>query len=137
MGRIAGKRGVVYLGLTNGGAASPVAFLSKWTMDKPTDKYDVTAMGDPNKTYVAGVPDSSGDFEGWYDDSTPQMYAAAVDGLSRNFYLYEDTNSPANYWYGTVLPDMSVEGGVDEAVSVKSSWKAGGQIVRMRSGVVG
>jgi len=137
MARIAGRNGVVYLSLTNGGSASPVAYLSKWSIERTVDKYDVTAMQDANKIYVSGMPDSAGDFEGWYDDATPQMYAAAVDGLSRAMYLYENTDTAVNYWYGYVLPDFSVEGGVAEAVSIKSSWKAASPVVRMRNGVVG
>jgi len=135
--RIHGRNGVVYLGLTNNGAASPVAFMSDWTISRVVAKVDVTAMQDPNLIYVSGLPDASGDFTGWYDDATPQMYAASVDGLSRNFYLYENTNSPANYWFGQILPDMAVSGGVTKGVDVKSTWKAASAIQRMRSGVIG
>jgi len=137
MARIHGRNGVVYLGLTNGGAASPVTFLTDWSINKTVDKVDVTAMGDPNKIYVSGIPDAAGDFTGWYDDSTPQMYAAANDGLSRNFYLYESTLSAANYWFGQILPDFSVSGGVTKAVDIKSAWKAASPIQRSRSGVLG
>jgi hypothetical protein len=136
--RFHGRNGLVYLGLTNGGSASPVAFISDWTINRTIQKVDVTAMGDANKTYVSGIPDAAGEFNGWYDNATPQMYAAAVDGLSRNWYLYEDAvNSPTNYWYGTILPDMSVAGSESAAVSIKCSWNAAGPVQRMRAGVVG
>jgi hypothetical protein len=128
---------VVYLGLTNGAAAQPVAFLSDWSINKTVQHVDVTAMGDPNLIYVSGLPDASGDFSGWYDDATPQMYAAAVDGLSRNFYLYESTLSPANYWFGQILPDFSATGGVTAGVSIKSTWNAASAVQRMRAGVIG
>jgi len=137
MARIHGRNGVAYVGATNGAAASPIAYLSKWEINRPVDKVDVTAMGDANKTYVAGIPDSDGTFEGWYDDATTQFYAAAVDGLSRNFYLYENTNSPTSYWFGQILPDFSVSGGENEAVSIKSAWKAASAVQRMRAGVIG
>jgi hypothetical protein len=137
MARIHGRNGVVYLGLTNGAAASPMAFLSDWTINRTVAKVDVTAMGDANKVYVAGIPDAAGDFTGWYDDATPQMYAATVDGLSRNFYLYESVLSPANYWFGQVLPDMSVTAGVGAGVQVKSAWNAAGPVQRSRAGVIG
>jgi len=136
--RFHGRNGVVYLGLTNGGAATPVAFLTDWSLNKTVDKVDVTAMGDSNKIYVAGLPDASGDFNGWYDTQTPQMYAATTDGLPRNFYLYEDAvNQPTYYWFGTVLPDMSVAGGVTAAVSIKSTWNAASSIQRSRGGTIG
>lgn len=129
-----GRNGVVYFGITQTGGASdtavPVAFLSDWTVNKVTDKVDVTAMGDSNKTYVAGLPDASGDFNGWYDYFTPQTYKAAGDGIPRNFYLYPNSNNPTDYFYGIILADFSAAGGVSAAVSVKSTWNAAGPINR-------
>ena len=138
MARFHGRNGMVYLGLTNGGAATPVAYLTDWSINKTVDKVDVTAMGDSNKIYVAGLPDASGDFNGWYDSATAQTYAATTDGLPRNFYLYEDAvNSPTSYWFGTVLPDLSVSAGVTAAASIKSTWNAASPVQRMRAGVIG
>ena len=66
-----------------------------------TDKQDVTAFLDQNKVYVAGLPDASGDFTGFWDDATSQTYVAAVDGLPRNFYLYPNiTTDPNAYFFG-------------------------------------
>lgn len=135
--RFHGRNGVAYISLTNGGSASPLAYLSEWEVNRTVEKADVTAMGDQNKTYVAGIPDAAGTFGGWYDDSTPQLYAASVDGLSRNFYLYESSLSPANYWFGQILPDFSVSAAVGAAVSIKSAWNAAGPVQRSRSGVIG
>ena len=88
MARIHGRNGIVYMGIaTSAALATPVAFLSDWTISFTVDKQDVTAMGDTNKIYVAGLPDASGDFSGFYDDATAQTYTASVDGLPRNFYL--------------------------------------------------
>lgn len=137
MARFAGRNGVLYLGLTNGGTAVPFAFLTDWSVNKTVDKYDVTAMGDPNKIYVSGLPDAAGDFSFWYDDATAQTYAASVDGLSRTFYLYENTVSPTNYWCGAMLPDFQITGAVGAAVSGKSAWNAATRIDRYRAGAVG
>lgn len=129
-----GRGGVIYMGLTQTGgvsaAASPIAFLTDWTVNKVTDKVEVTAFGDSNKTYVAGLPDATGDFSGWYDNFTPQTYVAAGDGIPRNFYLYPNQLVPTDYFYGTILPDFSAAGGVSAAVSVKSSWNAAGPVNR-------
>lgn len=129
-----GRNGIVYFGITQSAgvsaAASPVAFLTDWTVNKTTDKVDVTAMGDSNKTYVAGLPDASGDFSGWYDYFTPQTYTAAGDGIPRNFYLYPNTNNPADYFYGTILADFAAAGGVSAAVSLKATWSAAGPVNR-------
>ena len=116
-------------------AASPVAFLSDWSVNFSVNKVDVTAMTDPNLLYVAGLPDASGDFTGFYDTATAQTYQAAVDGLSRNFYLYPSIvgsqgASPGQYFFGTILPDYAVSGGVTSAVSLKSTWNASSGISR-------
>jgi hypothetical protein len=96
-----------------------------------TDKQDVTAFGDGNKVYAAGLPDSSGQFAGFWDDSTSQTYIAATDGLPRNLYLYPDLqNQPNIYWFGTVLPDFSADGAVGGPVNVSSSWNAASKVQR-------
>ena len=70
-------------------AAPPFAFVADWTINFTVAKVDVTALGDSNLVWVAGLPDASGDFTGFYDTATSQTYTAiAVDGLPRNFYLY-------------------------------------------------
>lgn len=137
MARFHGRNGVIYLSLTSGGAAVPVAFLNGWTINKTVDKSEVTAFGDQNKTYVSGLPDSSGSFNGFYDDATPQMYAATTDGQPRTMYLYESTLSPTNYWAGQILPDMTVTGDVSGAVSISSNWNAAGPVLRYRAGTPG
>ena len=134
MAREHGRNGVVYMGITQSGgvsaAASPVAFLSDWTLNKVTDKVEVTAFNDSNKTYVAGLPDASGDFSGWYDSGTPQTYTAAGDGIPRNFYLYPNSLVATDYFYGTIIPDFSAAGGVAAAVSIKCTWNAAGPVNR-------
>lgn len=131
MARLHGRRGQVYCGIASGAAASPVAYLSDWSINFVVETAEVTAFGDPNKIYVSGLPDSSGDFSGFFDDSTRQLYTATRDGIPRNFYLYPDTtNDPNQYWFGQVIPDFSVSGGVGKAIDIKSSWKASSAVTK-------
>ena len=60
-------------------------------------------MGDQNLIRVAGLPDASGDFSGFYDTVTAQTYTAATDGLPRNFYLYPSTLGTQGAGSRTVL----------------------------------
>lgn len=131
MARIHGRNGRVYMSLTSGGTAEPVAFLTSWTLKAATDKVDVTAFGDANKIYVAGLPDASGDFAGFYDDATVQTYTAASDGVARKFYLYPSTSTPGQYWFGTVLPDFEADGSVSGAVAIKAAWSAASAITKV------
>lgn len=131
MARIHGRNGRVYLSLTSGGTAEPVAFLNSWSISFAVDKAEVTAFGDATKVYVAGLPDASGEFGGWYDDATVQTYTAASDGIARKFYLYPSTLTNGQYFFGTVLPDISIEAGVGDAVSISSSWNAASPIAKV------
>jgi hypothetical protein len=88
-------------------------------------------MGDTNKVYVSGLPDASGEFSGFYDDATAQTYTAAVDGVARNFYLYPSLLTATQYFYGQILPDFSVNGGVGSAVEVSASWNASSAITKL------
>lgn len=116
------------MGLASGGTAEPVAFLNSWTINFAAEKAEVTAFGDANKTYVAGLPDSSGEFSGFYDDATVQTYTAALDGLARKFYLYPSTNTNSQYFFGEILPDLNINATVSGAVEISSSWNASSAI---------
>lgn len=105
--------------------------MADWSINQVTDKSEVTAMGDSNKVYVSGLPDASGEFSGFYDDATAQTYTAATDGQARRFYLYPNLSTATQYWFGTILPDFSVNGGVSGAVQVKSSWNAASTIAKV------
>jgi hypothetical protein len=122
--RIAGRNGRLYAAATEAGAAVPVAFLNSWAISFATDKIEVTAFGDPNKVYVGGLPDASGTYAGFLDADAPQFYAAATDGLARRFYLYPNTSTTTNYWYGSALFDFNVDGTVEGAVTINGSWSA-------------
>jgi hypothetical protein len=131
MARIHGRNGKVYMNLLSGGTPELIAFLSSWSINFTTDKVDVTAFGDSNKIYVAGLPDAAGDFSGFYDDATVQVYQAAVDGIARGFYLYPNALTAGQYWYGKVLPDFKVNGAVGGAVEISSSWNAASTIQKV------
>jgi hypothetical protein len=126
-----GRNGSVYLSVTSGALPSPCAFQASWSLNKVVDKQDVTAFGDGNKIYVAGLPDASGDFSGFWDDQTAQTYTAATDGLARGLYLYPDLqNAPSVYFFGNVLPDFSIDGAVAGPVNFKSTWNAATKITQ-------
>lgn len=132
MARKHGNKGRFYMGIASDtAAAQPVAFINKWTLDFLTDKAEVTAMGDTNKIYVAGLPDSKGTISGWWDDATPQLYTAAQDGLPRRMYLYPSNDDNGKYWFGTILPDQSLSGGVSEAIGISGSFAAASPLIRV------
>jgi len=119
------------MNLTSGGTAEPIAFLSSWSINFEVDKEEVTAFGDANKIYVSGLPDASGEFSGFYDDATVQVYTAASDGIARKMYLYPSINASGQYFWGTVLVDFKVNGAVAGAVEISSSWNAASAIAKV------
>lgn len=132
MARRHGRNMRLFMNLASGGTAEPVAFIRSFDMSAATDKVDVTAAGDGNKVYVAGIPDASGSFSFWYDDATVQTYTAAVDGVARKFYLYPDfVTTPGQYWFGTFLPDFNVTAAVDGAVEGTASWNAASVVAKV------
>jgi hypothetical protein len=120
----------VYLGIASGAEASQVPFLASWSMSATSDKQEVTAFGDTGKTYVAGLPDASGEFSGFLDDASAQTYTAAQDGVARKFYLYIDRTQPTKYLFGTIFPDWSANASVGGAAELSASWNAASAINR-------
>lgn len=132
MARIPGRNARVYLGLaTSAAAAEPVAYQAKVSFDKATDKLDVTAFGDTNKVYVAGLPDASGAFDGFYDDATAQTYTAADDGLPRKMYIYPSTLTNSQYFFTTAIVDFSFEAGVGDPATVSANWSAASAFIKV------
>jgi hypothetical protein len=131
MARVHGRRGRLYAGIASDSAsAEPITFLSSWSINFTVDRVDVTSFGDTNKTYVSGLPDASGDFAGFYDTATAQLYTASQDGLARKFYLYPDTTD-GDYFWGTALFDFSANAGVTDAVNISGSWAAASAIAKV------
>ena len=133
MARVHGRKGRLYVGIASDTAsAEPVAYLSKWSFASATDNVEVTANGDANKVYVAGLPDASGSFSGFYDDASTQTYTASADGLPRRFYLYPTTPSNVGpYWFGTGLFDFNADGDVGAAVTVSGDFQAASAVAKI------
>jgi len=123
MSRIHGRSGQFYLSLTSGAAASPVAFMSGWSVTWSQTYTDVTPLGAPSRVWIPGQLDVSGTFTGWYDDATLQEYSAAVDGLPRSFYLYPNTANTSQFFQGVInIAEFDVTAGVAAAAAVSGSW---------------
>lgn len=123
MARISGRNARAYINISSGGTAEPLAFMSSWSLNQASDRYEVTAFGDTSKSYVQGLPDAQGNLAGFFDTATAQMYTAAVDGVARKTYLYPDiVGSPAVYWFGTAFLDFNIDVPVDGPVAITGSF---------------
>jgi hypothetical protein len=108
MARYHGKAAVIYMSTTGSGAATTTTSLSGWTLDLSTDKAEVTAFGDANKTYVQGLKDIKGTVTGFLDDAGLAVFTAADSTDGVKLYLYPSSAAPTVYWYGPAWLDASI-----------------------------
>jgi hypothetical protein len=126
MARYHGKGGVVYMSSTGSGTAINVASLSEWTLNMATDKVEVTAFGDANKTYVQGLKDITGSLSGFWEDSQDALFDGADSSDGVKVYLYPSSLAPTVYFYGPAWVDASINVGVNGAVGITANMVANG-----------
>ena len=134
--RIHGRNGILYLSRNFGDQASPIVFLSDWSIVFTRELSDVTTIVDTQTVYVATESSASGTFAGFFNTATAQSYSAAVNGLPRAMYLYPSTGDPVDFFSGMVLPDYSIGAGVAAAVALTVTWAASG-LISKNSGLPG
>lgn len=121
-----GKKGVIYISTSGSAAAIAAVSLSSWSLDSATDRVEVTAFGDTNKTYVQGLPDLTGDLSGFWNDTSDQLYDASRSADGVKLYLYPSSDATGKYWYGPAWVDFSIEVPVDGAATISGSFAANG-----------
>lgn len=126
MSRYHGSHGLVLLSTTGTGVAATAVSLSQWSLDRSTDKVDVTAFGDPNKQYVQGLPDIKGSLAGWFDSADDALFDGADSADGVKLYLYPSSQATTIYHYGPAWLDASIAVDVKGAISVKGSFVAAG-----------
>lgn len=121
-----GRRAAVYMSTVGSGTASAVVGLSSWSLDQSTDSIEVTSFLDTNKTYLQGLKDIKGSFEGFWDDSETKLFAGADSADGVRMYLYPSLDRPTSYHYGPAWVNTSMETGVSDAVKVTANFVANG-----------
>jgi hypothetical protein len=124
--RYHGSKGVVYGSPTGTGVAVLLASLSKWSLTMATDKVEVTAFGDPNKTYVQGLRDIKGALSGFWEDNQDALFDGSESPDGVKLYLYPASTAPTVYFYGPAWLDASIDVAVNGAVSVSGNFVANG-----------
>jgi len=125
LARYHGKRGRIYLSSTAAGVAVPVASMATWSLSAATDRVEVTSFGDTNVQRVAGLPDFSGQFSGFFDDSDNTLFLGAETLQGVSCYLYVDvTNAPSKYWYGLANVDYEISLDVGDAAKITANFDA-------------
>jgi hypothetical protein len=126
MPRYHGQKAVVYASTTGTGAATTTIGLSSWSLDLSTDKAEVTAFGDANKTYVQGLKDIKGSMAGFLDDTGLSLFTGADSADGIKLYLYPASTAPTVYWYGPAWLDASVSVPVGGPAAISANFVANG-----------
>jgi hypothetical protein len=108
------------------GTAQPVASLTNWSLDLATDTREVTSFGDGNKTYVIGLKDLKGRFEGFWDNAETKIFAGADSADGVKMYLYPTADIPGAYFYGPAWISASIDVGVGDATKISVNFVANG-----------
>ena len=111
---------------TLAGVASPVFKLQKWSLNRATDKIDITCFLDLNKVYVQGLADLKGTFEGLWDETETKPFAGSESASGCNLFLYPSLDAPTEYWKGPAWLDMSMDVDVNGAVKISGNFAAAG-----------
>lgn len=126
MARYAGRKGRILISTSGTGTATVVIGLTTWSLDRSTDKIDVSAFEDTNKQYVLGLPDCKGSFAGNWDDTETKLYAAAQSTDGCKLYLYPSADKLTAYHYGPAWVDFSMTVESNGAVKVSCNFVAKG-----------
>lgn len=133
MARVHGRRGRIEIG--SGSPLTVIGSLRAWSVSGARDKPEVTSFEDTNKNYLAGLPDVSGSFEGFFDTVyIGALEEAAASETGTNIKITPSLTYPDFYYEGPVWLDVSTGGEVNGAVTVSGTFVANGAFVRTVDG---
>lgn len=124
--KIHGKNGAIYLGGPKG-TGTKVAAKSGYTLNLGRDYVDATTFGDTNKTYLVGLKDIQGTWEGLMDVSG-DLLVNASDADELDIYLYADDRDSFEILLasGPGLFDASINASNADAIRCSGNFRASG-----------
>lgn len=125
--KLHGKNGAIYVGGPKDGGGEKAAAKSGWTLNLGRDYVEATVFGDSNKTYLTGLRDISGTWEGFMDVSGDLLTNLSAEDET-DIYLYADDRDGFEVLlaWGPGLFDSSIEGTLNDAVRARGNFRAAG-----------
>lgn len=123
--KIHGKNGALYLGGPKGSGVK-VSTKTEWTLNLNRDYVDATVFGDTNKTYLVGLRDLQGTYNGLLDVSGDYMVNATTSDAEFLYLYADDTATPILLAYGPALIDASMTASNTDAIKVSGNFRASG-----------
>ena len=132
--RLHGKGGAIYIGGTFASKtaiptnSNRLTFKSEWTLNRSRDYVDATAFGDPNKVWLAGLPDISGTFRGLLDVGGDLLFSASTSDAQDLFLMASDGTLAGTtaimVAHGPGLLDAQVTVGNADAARITGNYRA-------------
>lgn len=124
--KLHGKNGAIYVDGPKG-TGTKVAAKSGYTLNLGRDYVDATTFGDTNKTYLTGLKDVSGTWEGLMDTSG-DLLVNASDEDEKSIYLYGDDRDGFEVLLasGPGLFDASINASNADAIRCSGNFRASG-----------
>jgi hypothetical protein len=132
--RMHAKNAAIYV---NGpkGVGDKISAKTEFTLNLNRDYVDVTAFGDRNKRYVAGLKDISGTYSGHLDNAG-DIGVNATDEDAIPIYLYGDDRDGFELLlaYGSGLLDASITASNTDSLKTTGNFRASGDWVVFSDG---
>jgi hypothetical protein len=123
--KLHGKRGAIYInGDINSG--TKVSNRTAWNLNLNRDYVDATVFGDLNKTYLVGLRDIQGTYEGLLDTSGDLLVEATSSDTVQTYLYADDGSNPVLVAYGPALFDSAIQASNTDAVKVTGNFRASG-----------
>ena len=121
-----GRDAAIYISTSASGTASNLLTMTAWTMDRSTDRVDVTNFDSVNQEQLQGWPALQGTFEGFWNSDESKLFTAATSADGVKMYLYPSKRVPSKFVATTAWLDASMEVRVDGVNRVRGTWSAFG-----------
>jgi hypothetical protein len=127
--KLHGKDGAIYINGPVGGGGTKVANRTEWSLQRNRDYVDATTFGNTNKTYLAGLPNLQGNYNGLLDVSGDLLFSAAASG-AQSLYLYADDGTNGGtvvlVAHGSGFLDATINSSITDAVKISGEFRASG-----------
>lgn len=118
-----GRFGRVSWDPAGGSALVEMAALNAWRLDQSTEMEDVSTFGSTNRAYVPGLPNTAGEFSGFWDSSDLKLWQAAASAIAGTLKLEPNRQEPGYYWQGLAYLSANIDCSL-AVPTVTGTWSA-------------
>ena len=123
-----GYKGSINMDETGAGTTyTPVASMNKWSISMKRERVDVTCFLDPNRVWVQGLADVSGDLSGmWEAVASRPLVDVMMGDVAVGLKLVPSELDADTFFSGLAYIDGGLDVAVDGAITLNGSYVAAG-----------